>query len=148
MTVNSQVIRALALGPASAPDDHIIDITTTGARTGQSRRIEIWLHRIDGHFYLTGMPVRRSWYANLCADPRFIVHLKRTVKVDLNASVLPVNDETRRRVIESVVSLQDLPAYAARGLPRQDVKVWQSNSPLVEVVFDDEDLQAAAAAAP
>lgn len=148
MPVDTRIVRALALSASSAPDDHVIDITTTGARTGQPRRIEIWLHRIEGHFYLTGMPVHRSWYANLLVNRHFTVHLKREVNADLAATALPVNDETRRCVIENVVSLQDLPAYAARGLPRQDSEVWQSNSPLVEVVFDDKELQAAASTAP
>ena len=47
--------------------DRVIDITTTGRKTGESRRIEIWFHRHDGAVYVTGMPVRpRSWYANMC----------------------------------------------------------------------------------
>jgi hypothetical protein len=32
------------------------------------RRIEIRLHRVDSRWYLTGVPVARSWYANLQAD--------------------------------------------------------------------------------
>ena len=34
----------------------LADITTTGARTGQQRRIEIAFHQIDDHYYLTGRP--------------------------------------------------------------------------------------------
>ncbi|GAB2648378.1 nitroreductase/quinone reductase family protein [Kribbella swartbergensis] len=144
MSVDEAVIRALTLRPDSPPDDHVIDITTTGARTGLLRRIEIWFHRVDGRFYLTGMPVRRSWYANLRKNPKFVVHLKRGVTADLPATAVAVDEETRQRVIPAVVALQDRPAYAARGVPRQDVNVWLAHSPLVEIVFDDPQIQAAA----
>jgi deazaflavin-dependent oxidoreductase (nitroreductase family) len=147
MSVDGAVIRALALRPDSPPSKHVIDITTTGARTGSPRRIEIWFHRIGGHFYLTGMPVRRSWYANLRKHPKFVVHLKRGVTADLPATAVAVDEETRRRVIPAVVALQNRPEYAARGVPRQDVDVWLAHSPLIEFIFDDSELQAAAARA-
>lgn len=144
MSVDEATVRALALRPDSAPNDHIIDITTTGARTGLSRRIEIWFHRVDGRFYLTGIPVPRSWYANLRKNPRFTVHLKRGVTADLPATAVAVDEQTRQLVIPAVVALQNRPEYAARGVPRQDVQRWLAHSPLVEVVFDDQELQAAA----
>ena len=75
MTVDEAVLRALDLGPDSSPAERTIDITTQGRRTGLPRRIEVWLHRVDGRWYLTGMPAPRSWYANLRANPQFIVHL-------------------------------------------------------------------------
>jgi hypothetical protein len=37
----------------------VIDITTSGRKTGQARRIEIRFHNIDGHLYITGTPPRR-----------------------------------------------------------------------------------------
>ncbi|MDQ2999008.1 MAG: nitroreductase/quinone reductase family protein [Chloroflexota bacterium] len=46
-----------------------IDITTIGRTSGEPRRIEIWFHNVDGHIYITGTPGRRSWYANLRANP-------------------------------------------------------------------------------
>jgi deazaflavin-dependent oxidoreductase (nitroreductase family) len=70
------VARALDIGPDSSAAERTIDITTLGARSGTPRRIEVWLRRVDGRWYLTGMPRPRSWYANLRAHPRFIVHLK------------------------------------------------------------------------
>ncbi|HYS29976.1 MAG TPA: nitroreductase/quinone reductase family protein, partial [Candidatus Limnocylindria bacterium] len=50
-----------------------VDITTKGRRSGEPRRIEIVFHNIDGRIYLSGMPSRRrrSWLANLEADPHF-----------------------------------------------------------------------------
>jgi hypothetical protein len=35
----------------------IADITTTGRRTGQPRRIEIFFHNFDGDLYIGGRPV-------------------------------------------------------------------------------------------
>ena len=55
-----------------------IDITTTGRNSGRPRRIEIWLHTVDGRLYITGSPGRRDWYANLLAQPCFIFHLNRS----------------------------------------------------------------------
>ena len=51
-------------------NDLVIDITTTGRKTGRPRRKEIWFHNIDGHLYITGTPGRRDWYANLLSFSR------------------------------------------------------------------------------
>ena len=142
-SVDDAVIRALAIGPDSSPAEHTIDITTTGARTGDPRRIEIWFHRVDGRWFLTGMPGRRSWYANLRAEPRFVVHLKNGVVADLPATALPVDEPTRRRVITQVLDLQTRPDMAARVARRQRLDEWFEGSPLVEIVFDDEQLRTA-----
>jgi hypothetical protein len=101
----------------------------------------VWFHRVDGRWYLTGMPVPRSWYANLRANPRFIVHLKHGVTADLPATAVPVDEPTRRRVITAVLDLQNRPDIAARVSRRQDLDDWLARSPLVEIVFDDERLQ-------
>jgi len=52
MSVDEAVVRALAIGPDSSTVAHTIDITTLGARSGASRRIEIWFHRVDGRCLL------------------------------------------------------------------------------------------------
>ncbi|MEU5563517.1 nitroreductase family deazaflavin-dependent oxidoreductase [Micromonospora musae] len=148
MTVDDAVIRALAVGPDSSRDERTIDITTLGRRTGTPRRIEVWLHRVDGRWYLTGMPVPRSWYANLRANPRFVVHLKHGVKADLPATAVPVDEQTRRHVITAVLDLQNRPDIAARVGRRQDFDVWFARSPLVEILFDDEQLRAASSTRP
>ena len=36
--------------------DRTIDITTTGRKTRQPRRKEIWFHNVEGHLYITGTP--------------------------------------------------------------------------------------------
>jgi hypothetical protein len=94
------------------------------------------------------MPVARSWYANLRANPRFVVHLKHGVTADLPATAVPVDEPTRRRVITAVVDLQNRPQLAARVNRRQDPGEWLSRSPLVEIVFDDRRLRAASSARP
>jgi deazaflavin-dependent oxidoreductase (nitroreductase family) len=143
VTVNDAVIRALDIGPDSSAAERTIDITTLGARSGMPRRIEIWFHRVDGRWYLTGMPVPRSWYANLRAHPQFIVHLKHGVMADLPATAAPVDEATRRRVITAVLDLQNRPDLAARVSRRQNSDDWFARSPLVEIVFDDEQLRTA-----
>lgn len=82
-------------------DDPTIDISTIGRRSGEPRRIEIWMLDVDGRFFITGTPGSRDWLANVRANPSLTVHLKRTAGLDLPATATPVSDnETRRAVIE------------------------------------------------
>jgi deazaflavin-dependent oxidoreductase (nitroreductase family) len=126
--MNNEAASALAA-------DQVIDITTTGRRTGQPRRIEIWYHRVDGRYYITGTPGRpRSWYANLVADPRFTFHLKQSATADLSATARPVTDPAEReKVLGSLLgSLAGL-----TSAPGQEPAAWIVGSPLVEVTFDE-----------
>jgi deazaflavin-dependent oxidoreductase (nitroreductase family) len=138
---NDAVVRALDIGPDSSATERTIDITTVGRRSGAPRRIEVWLHHIDGRWHLSGVPGPRNWYANLQANPRFVVHLKHGVTADLPATAQPVDEATRRRVITEIVDLQDRPQLAARAGRRQNLDEWLAGSPLVEIVFDDEQLR-------
>ena len=79
--------------------DRTIDITTTGRKTGQSRRIEIWFHNLDGDLYITGLPRPCNWYANFLAHPDFIFHLKETLQADLPARATPVVEPAERRIV-------------------------------------------------
>lgn len=107
--------------------DSVIDITTRGRRTGQPRRIEIWFHNVEDRVYITGLPGRRSWYANLLAHPEFTFHLKESIQADLPARARPVVDEAERRVVLSGI---------LRQLGRSpDLDAWVAGSPLVEVEF-------------
>jgi hypothetical protein len=92
------------------------------------------------------MPGPRNWYANVRANQRFVVHLKHGVTADLPATAAPVDEPTRRRVITAVLDLQNRPDVAARVSQHQDFDVWFARSPLVEIVFDDEDLRTASSA--
>src|SRR5664280_1565061 len=80
----------------------IIDITTTGRRSGEPRRIEIVYHAIDGRIYISGMPRadrKRSWLANLEADPHLTFHLKGAVKAEMPATARVITDEKERSAI-------------------------------------------------
>jgi deazaflavin-dependent oxidoreductase (nitroreductase family) len=113
--------------------DRVIDITTIGRRTGEPRRIEIWFHRVDGRYYITGTPGRpRDWYANLVANPGFTFHLKESATADLPATARPVTDAgEREKVFGELLAL--LGDFATK--PGQEPEVWLASSPLVEVVF-------------
>ena len=110
-------------------DDPTIDITTTGRRSGELRRIEIWMMDVDGRYFITGTPGRRDWLANLKADPTLIVHLKRHAMIDLPAVARPVDDEPTRRAV-----LTHLSAHWYRGQTTLDHLV--DDAPMVEVLFD------------
>src|ERR1700736_2091927 len=104
----------------------VVDISTAGGKSGQERRIEIVLHNIDGRLYISGQPSqrRRSWLANLDADPKLTLHLKRGVRADLPATAREVTDDNeRRQVLEQV----------ARHWKRDDLDVMVQYSPLIEV---------------
>jgi deazaflavin-dependent oxidoreductase (nitroreductase family) len=106
-----------------------IDITTTGRRSGAPRRIEIVFHRIDGRMWISGIPSprRRSWLANLEADPRLTIHLKGPLAVaDLPAVARVVTDEAERRTILERV---------ARAWNRTDIDRMVAQSPLIEVTI-------------
>lgn len=114
--------------------DRVIDITTTGRRTGQPRRIEIWFHRVGGHYFITGTPGKpRDWYANLVAHPEFTFHLKESAIADLSATARPITDAgERERVFTALLAgLHEL-----TQAPGQEFGAWLDASPLVEVFFD------------
>lgn len=78
----------------------LIDLTTTGRRSGLPRRIEIFLHDEDGVLFITGLPRRdrtRDWIHNITADPRVIVHLKVGIEADVRATARIVTDPHEAR---------------------------------------------------
>ena len=90
---------------AELDDDPTVDITTVGRRSGQRRRIEIWMLDVDGRFFITGTPGRRDWLANVRPDPRVVVHPKRRAGVDVDAEASEVLDAaTRRHVLEHLTA--------------------------------------------
>ena len=108
---------------------HLVDITTTGRRSGEKRRLEIAFHNIDGRIYISGMPSprRRNWLSNLDADPHFTLHLKGQVTADLPATA---------RIIEDVDERRELLSHVARTWRRNDVDRMVEQSPLIEVLLD------------
>ena len=121
--MNDAIRTALARGG-------LIDLTTTGRRTGEPRRIEIVLHVIDGRIVISGIPRRqkRAWLANIEADPRVTVHLKRDVVADLPGAARVVTGDRERR---------ELLAHVARTWGRDDLDVMVRYSPLIEIILDD-----------
>jgi deazaflavin-dependent oxidoreductase (nitroreductase family) len=109
-------------------EDPTIDITTTGRRSGEPRRIEIWMLEVDGRFFITGTPGPRDWLANLLAHPSLVVHLKRRARIDLDARAETVDDvATRRRVLEHL---------SARWYRTQSpLDELVAEAPMVEVTF-------------
>ena len=107
---------------------HTIDITTTGRQSRKPRRVEIVFHSIDGRIYFSGVPSpnRRSWLANLDADPHMTFHLKGKVHADLPATARVIDEEAERREI--------LP-HIARNWGRKDLEVMVRYSPLIEVTL-------------
>src|ERR1700730_1824771 len=106
----------------------VIDITTTGRQSGKPRRIEIVFHNIGGRVYVSGMPrpERRSWLADLEANPRFEFHLKGNVRADLEATARIITDEAERREVLT---------HVARNWKRDDVETMVRYSPLIEVTI-------------
>ena len=112
----------------------LIDMTTKGRSSGKPRRIEIAYHVIDGCIYISGMPNaqrKRSWLANLEADPHFTFHLKRGAQADLPATARVIRDESERWAILVGV---------ARAWNRTDVETMVAYSPLIQVTIEDSDV--------
>ena len=105
-----------------------IDLTTTGRRSGEPRRIEIVLHNLDGRLVISGMPVAgrtRAWLHNVEADPAVTIHLKNGgVMADVLGTARVVTDPVERRALLEGV---------ARNWGRTDVDVMMEHSPLIEV---------------
>jgi deazaflavin-dependent oxidoreductase (nitroreductase family) len=110
--------------------DRVVDITTTGRRTGAPQRVEIWIHEVEGRYFITGRPGRRSWYANLRANPNLTVHVKRSASADLPGRARAVTDPREKRD-----ALLSMPALA-EFLTGDSVDEWVAGSPVVVVEFD------------
>jgi deazaflavin-dependent oxidoreductase (nitroreductase family) len=105
-----------------------VDITTTGRRSGQARRIELVFHNVDGRILISGKPgFPRSWIANLRANPRFTFHLKHAAPADLPAVARVVTDrEERERLLAPIAAGWHI-----------DLALMVSSAPLIEVTFPE-----------
>ena len=109
-------------------EDRLVDITTTGRKTGEARRIEIGIWSISDGYVISGRPPRpRSWYANLLGHPEFTVHVKKSLQADLSAKATPVTEEAERRRI-----FKELAAIRPGDI---DVEERVAKAPLVKVEF-------------
>ena len=116
----------------------VIDLTTTGRRSGQPRKIEIFLHDRDGLLFITGMPRAdrtRDWIHNISADQHVVVHLKQSLTADIPATARVVTDAAERRPLMEA---------AASRWGRSDVDEMVRNSPLIVLTVADAEDQATA----
>lgn len=120
--MDDQIIQALQ-------NDRLIDITTTGRKSGRPHKIEIAFHYLDNVPYISGSPGRRDWYANLAANPDFTFHLKQSISADIPARATPVLDEDQRRQI--------LAQIVERWGKQDELEAFVESSPLVEVQLMD-----------
>ena len=106
-----------------------IDMTTTGRESGQPRRLEIVFHNVGGRIYISGIPSprRRSWLANVEAQPHFTFHLKGKVRADLPATA---------RIIDQEMERGEVLPHIARAWGRRDLEQMVRFSPLIEVTID------------
>jgi deazaflavin-dependent oxidoreductase (nitroreductase family) len=122
--MNDQILRRLSRG-------HRIDITTTGRKTGQPRRIEIVFHNMDGRLVITGTPRanrKRAWLMNLESDPHLTFHLKGMTRADLPATARVITDAAERRAIAEWVTTN-----AWQGM---DVDAMTAYAPMIEVTIE------------
>jgi deazaflavin-dependent oxidoreductase (nitroreductase family) len=140
--MRDDVRRALAITRSSTIEDRTVDITTTGRRSGEPRRIEICFYRSGDSTYLSGIPAARTrdWLANLAANPGFTFHLKHGVVADLPAVAEVIADEAeRRRLFADFVD-----EFNARNGPDSPwgtavLDQWVEGSPLALVRFPEDD---------
>jgi len=112
---------------AALGHNQVIDLTTTGRRSGEPRRIEIYLHSIDGRLVITGMPSAdrtRAWLHNVAANPAVTIHLKKGISADLAGTARVVTDPAERQLLLE---------RAAANWGRKDVDVMMVQSPLIEI---------------
>lgn len=108
----------------------IVDITTKGRKSGRPHRIEMVFHHFDDSFYITGRPGKRDWYANLVADPRFTLHLKRGLTADLDAVAEMITDEAERAPLLLKILVDGF--RVAEDEAKDRLPVWVAGAPLIK----------------
>jgi hypothetical protein len=140
--MREDVRRALAINSSSTLEDRTIDITTTGRRTGQPRRIEIVFYRLGDDVYLSGIPAptTRHWLGNLIVHPQFTFHLKHGVVADLPATAAVITDPVERRRI-LIVFVEEFNRRRGPDSPWPEavLQEWVEHSPLAKVTFVEVD---------
>ena len=140
--MRDEVRQALKITPSSTLEERTVDITTTGRRSGQPRRIEIAFYRFEDSTYLSGIPSERprAWLLNLTAEPHFVLHLKHGVSADLPAVATVIDDPAeRRRILSQFVEEFNQRREPDGPWPVAVLDEWIERSPLAKVSFDDAD---------
>jgi hypothetical protein len=110
-------------------NDRLIDITTTGHKSGKASKKEVNLRQLDGQPYLSNSPGTRDWAANVLANPAFTYHLKQSMQRDIPAKAYPIRDpEEKRPLLERILAKEN-------ALDQLEGRM--TNSHLFRVVFDD-----------
>jgi deazaflavin-dependent oxidoreductase (nitroreductase family) len=138
--MREDVRQALAIDASATMEDRTIDITTTGRRSGQPRRIEIVFYRFGDDIYLSGIPApkTRDWLANLAAHPQFSFHLKNGVVADLPATATVITDPAeRRRVLAVFTDEFNRRRTPDSQWPEAVLDEWAERSPLAKITFTD-----------
>jgi deazaflavin-dependent oxidoreductase (nitroreductase family) len=136
--MRDDVRQALTISRFSAIEDRTIDITTTGRRSGEPRRIEICFYRFEDSIYLSGIPAPRTrdWLVNLAANPHFTFHLKHGVVADLPAVAEVITDPAERhRVLADFVDDFNHRNGPGSPWPKAVLGEWTESSPLARVSF-------------
>ncbi|MEE3850165.1 nitroreductase/quinone reductase family protein [Gordonia sp. LSe1-13] len=131
--------QAIEITPAAGTRERLIDITTTGRRTGKRRRIEIFFYRAAGNTYLCSGAdgAATDWHANLLAHPDFTFHLKTGVRADLPAHATPVTDPTERQdVLTEIIADLNQPHDPGTIRPTR-IDDWAA-SRLMRISFRDQ----------
>lgn len=139
--MRDDVRQALAIGPSASLEERTIDITTTGRRSGEERRIEICFYRFGDSIYLSGIPGPRTrdWLVNLAAEPKFTFHLKNGVVADLPAEATVITDPAeRRRVFTEFVEQFNRRNTPDSPWPTAVLEEWVEHSPLAKVRFTED----------
>ena len=119
--------------------DRLIDIVTTGAKTGLQRKTEIWFTNVGDRIIICGTPAakggkgpraRRDWLANLRAHPEFLFCLKESINVQLRARAVAITDPEDRRRLMSAPETQ---WYRDQVDSVEDLV---EGSPIVEIFFE------------
>ena len=114
----------------------IAEITTTGRKSGQPRRIEIFFHHFDGEYFLSGRPgFKRDWLANLSSNPVFTLHLKRGIEANVPAVATLITDPDRRREVLYRARTESWGVDPAKA--ERDMDHWVATAPLAS--FEPQD---------
>jgi deazaflavin-dependent oxidoreductase (nitroreductase family) len=113
---------------AALDRSQVIDLITTGRRSGEARRVEIFIHNLDGQLVISGMPApgrTRAWLRNAADNPAVTLHYKGPDAVgDVEGTARVITDPVERRTLLEGV---------ARNWGRNDLDVMMEHSPLMVV---------------
>ena len=106
-------------------DELVLDLTTTGCKTGLPREIEIWFVVFSDRFYLFAEKFEAAWVKNIRCNPKVTVRIG-DCQIEAMARVLERHAD--RKLWDHVVAMADFKYGWGDGLP---VEITPSPTPLV-----------------